>query len=168
MASVRWIVGIFGLTLLAGCGHGNSSQAAASKSQPVQLVAPANPNDVNAWRAFMGQAILDVTHDKTMHPYSFVVPAGDTINATARRRHEAMTIHAMLGRTAVPGNMIALTGPDSIKVAEVVASAFQKLPAHTAQGLTVLFVGTPTAAQTVESVVSASGAQLRVRAMRAR
>jgi hypothetical protein len=166
MESVRWTVGVVGLTLLAGCGHSNPSQTATARTETQQLVAPVNPNDVNAWRTFMGQAILDVTHDKTLHPYSFVVPAGDTADATTRRRHEAMTIHAMLGRTAVPGNMIAFTGPDSTKVAEVVASAFQKLPAHTAQGLTVLFVGTPAVARTVESAVSAAGAQLRVRAMR--
>jgi hypothetical protein len=165
MTTIRWTAGFFGLVLLAGCGHGtpDSSQSlTTATAKSATLVPPDNPNDTRAWHAFIKQAILEVTHTPELHPYAFVVPAGDSASATQRRMSEAMAIRSMLGRTAVPGNMIALAGPDSDKVATVVTTAFQKLPSHAAQGLTVLFVGSPASAATTKSIVESAGARLRV------
>lgn len=167
MASMRWIVWAAGLVSLAGCGHSHPDQTATAIPKSLSLEAPTDPNDVNAWRAFMTKTVLEVTHDKTIHPYSFVVPPGDAPDAMTRRQSEAMTIHRMLGHTAVPDNMIALTGPDSGKVAEVVATAFKGVPARTTQGLIVLFIGKTAAAPSVKDAVSAAGAQLQVRDLHA-
>jgi len=169
MATMRWVAGLFGLVLLSGCGHGTGATASstASPAEPAVLVPPTNADDVTAWREFMVKSILSVTHDPKLHPYSFVVPAGDSADVTDRRKSEAMAIRMMLGNTAVPGNMIALTGPDSTKVADVIIEAFKGLPPHAAQGLAVLYVGVPDAADAAKKIVSAAGAELRVRQMRA-
>lgn len=167
MATIRWLAGFAGLALLVGCGHGPASTTIVVSAEPAQLIPPSNPNDAQAWNRFLSKAIVDVTHDAKLHPYSFVVPEGEAADATERRKSEATAIRSMLGHTAVPGNLIALSGPDSTKVAEVVTQAFQGLPAHTAQGLTVLFVGVPAAAESAKKTVSVTGAELHVRAMRA-
>ncbi len=158
--------------LLVGCGHhedpGTSTASTASAAKPaVPLASPSNPDDAAAWRAFLGKAILAETHDPNVHPYAFVVPGGDSTDAVQQRHGEAMAIRGMLGHTAVPGNMLAVTGPDSSLVVEVIGEAFKDVPARGAQGLTILYVGIPAALTKVPETVKAAGAELRVRAMQA-
>lgn len=165
----RTVALVLAALLLGACGHGadSSTSNTSTAADASQWVPPANADDVNAWRAFIGKAILAETKDPNMHPYSFIVPAGDTADAVERRKGEAQAIHDMLGRTAMPGNMLALTGPDSEKVAEVINEAFKGAPAQVARGLTVLYVGVPLAAAKSEDVVRQAGAELRVVAMKA-
>lgn len=157
------------VALLAGCSHHDSDpgiSAASTMTSAAPLVPPPNPNDMVAWRAFLGKAILAETHDSKLHPYAFVVPAGDAAVAAQQRRGEAIAVHGLLGRTAVPGNMLALTGPDSIQVTEVINEAFKDVPAQGARGLTILYIGAPTSAVKAQAIVQAAGAELRMRPMR--
>jgi len=153
--------------LLAGCSrHDTSSDTSvASVAKQEALVPPSNPNDAVAWRAFLGKAILAETRDPKLHPYAFVVPGGDSVEAVERRQGEAMAIRGMLGHTAVPGNILALTGPDSAKVIEVIGAAFKDVPAHGAQGLTIFYVGTSSTTVKAQAIVRAAGAELRARAI---
>lgn len=156
------------VVLVAGCGHagGDSSTASTTAFVPPELTPPTNPDDVNAWRAFIGESIQRVTHNPNVHPYSYVVPRGDDADSMDRRKGEAGAIRSLLGRTAVPGNMIALTGPDSAKVSEVIVAAFKDLTPSTARGLTVLYVGTTKDGLAAKATVAAAGARLQIEAMR--
>lgn len=168
MRALRMVMGmVLVVASLTGCDHhADPAASAGSTAKPaVSLVPPPNPDDVVAWRAFLGKAILAETHDPNLHPYAFVVPAGESADVVQQRQGEALAIHSMLGHTAVPGDMLAVTGPDSPYVVEVIREAFKGVPARGAQGLTILYVGRPMVAAKVQDIVKAAGAELRVRAM---
>jgi len=157
--------------VLAGCGHGHDDDAIhAGQTQSAAvdvLTPPANPNDFGAWRAFIGKVILAETHDANAHPYTFIVPAGDSDESKDTRKSMATAIHGYIGNTAVPENMVVLTGPESDKVAQVIVDAFGDLPARSAEGLVVMYVGVPQAATKAQGALRATGAQFRMKAMRA-
>jgi hypothetical protein len=157
---------VAGAMSLAACGHGSSSGTPKSEAKAVVLVPPSNPEDVEAWRTFMGQALLSVTHDPNLHPYSFIVRRGDDPNAQQDRKNQATAIQMMLKSSVPAGNMIALTGPDSAKVADVINVAFKDPSSSTPRGLKVLFVGVPAKAEAARKAVSAAGAELQVLAVR--
>ncbi|WP_426700909.1 hypothetical protein ACPPVV_16240 [Rhodanobacter sp. Col0626] len=169
MRALRTAMGMaLTVMLLTGCGHHDNPETTnTSIAKQEALVSPSNPNDAVAWRAFLSKAILVETHDPNLHPYAFVVPAGDSADAMQQRGGETMAIRGMLGHTVLPGNMLAFTGSDSNKVVEVIDEAFRTLPAHSMQGLTILYVGEPAAAMKVQAAVKAAGAELRVRAIQA-
>jgi len=166
MSVARWVMVVVGVMSLAGCGHGSSSGATQTESKAVVLVPPPNPDDVEAWHTFMGQALLSVTHDPNLHPYSFIVRRGDGPNAQQDRKNQATAIQMMLKSSVPPGNMIALTGPDSAKVADVINEAFKDPSSSMPHGLKVLFVGAPATAEAARKAVSAAGAELQVVAVR--
>lgn len=167
MNVARWVMVVAGVMSLAACGHGSSSGATQSEAKAVALVPPSNPDDVEAWRTFMGQALLSVTHDPNLHPYSFIVRRGDDPSAQQDRKNQATAIQMMLKSSVPAGNMIALTGPDSAKVADVIIESF-KDPSSSSMplGLKVLFVGVPAKAEAAKKAVSAAGAELQVVAVR--
>lgn len=155
------------IALLAACSHpadpavDTTPKAAASDL----LVPPARAEDLPAWRAFAGKVILAETHDQDTHPYTFIVPPGNAAVAVEERKNIASVIHSLLDQTAVPGNMIAVTGADPERAAEVVAAAFHEVPARSVPQLTVLYIGSAAGAEKARGAVHAAGADLRLRVL---
>jgi|GEM_PF-4921114 len=155
------------IALLAACSHpadpavDTTSKAAASDL----LVPPSRAEDLPAWRAFAGKVILAETHDQDTHPYTFIVPPGDAAVAVEERKNITSVIHSLLDQTAVPSNMIAVTGADPELTAEVVAAAFHDVPARSVPQLTVLYIGSAAGAEKARGAVRAAGADLRLRVL---
>jgi hypothetical protein len=150
--------------LLVACSHpadpavDNTPKATANDL----LVPPSRAEDLPAWRAFAGKVILAETHEADTHPYSFIVPPGDAMVAVEERRNISSVIHSLLDQTAVPGNMIVVTGADPQRTAEVLAAAFHDVRARSVPQLTVLYIGSAAGAEKVRNAVHAAGADLRL------
>lgn len=168
MSFLRWLSTVLVVGALGACGHAAdpATNPTPKAADAETLAAPARADDLPAWRDFAGKAILAETHDPDMHPYTFVVPSGDTREAEDGRRAVVSAIHGLLGQMAVPGNMIVVTGADPDKSGEALAEAFKDVPARSLPYLSVLYVGSTTGAIKAASAVKASGAELRTRAMR--
>ena len=152
---------------VAACSHSTDPAVDAVPKAAVAdlLVPPSRAEDLPAWRAFAGKVILAETHDQDTHPYTFIVPPGDAAVAVEERRNVTSVIHSLLDQTAVPGNMIAVTGADPELTAEVVAAAFHDVPARSVPQLTVLYIGSAAAAEKARGAVHAAGADLRLRVL---
>lgn len=115
--------------------------------------------------AFAGKVILAETHDADTHPYTFIVSPGDAAVAVEERGNITAVIHSLLDQTAVPGNMIVVTGADPERTAEVLAAAFHDVPARSVPQLTVLYIGSATGAEKARHAVHVAGAELRLRVL---
>ncbi|MGO4703875.1 hypothetical protein [Dyella sp. 2RAB6] len=105
------------------------------------------------------------THDPDTHPYTFIVPAGDAAMAVEERRNIVSVIHSLLDQTAVPGNMVVVTGADPDRTAEVLMAAFDNVPPRSIPQLAVLYIGSATGAEKAKPAVHAAGAELRLRVL---
>lgn len=153
-------------TLLMGCSHpADPAVDATPRAAPNDLVPPSRSDDLPAWRAFAGKVILAETHDPDTHPYTFIVPAGDAAMAVEERRNIVSVIHSLLDQTAVPGNMVVVTGADPDRTAEVLMAAFDNVPPRSIPQLAVLYIGSATGAEKAKPAVHAAGAELRLRVL---
>lgn len=152
--------------LLMGCSHpADPAVDATSKTATNDLVPPSRPGDLPAWRAFAGKVILAETHDPDTHPYTFIIPVGDAAAAVEERRNIVSAIHSLLDQTAVPGNMIVVTGADPDRTAEVLVAAFDNVPPRSIPQLAVLYIGSAAGAEKAKGAVHASGAELRLKVL---
>ncbi|MBB3226234.1 hypothetical protein FHW69_000824 [Luteibacter sp. Sphag1AF] len=160
---------VFGLLvatmLFTGCGK-QVDPAVSSDSTQALLAPPSRNADINAWRSFLSTVVLSQTHDETVRPYSFVVPAGHGRDAEESRAAMVDAIRGLLTNTALPHHMIVLTGPDSTEVTDVIVEAFRDLPEKSGAGLTVVYVGVAGASARAREAAVANGAQFRLTAIR--
>ena len=154
--SVAIAVGIVLLSGLSGCGSENPSPAVAE--QP-HVARPANPNDVQAWRDYMGK-VAD-SPSGVVRPYKFLVPSGTDAMALEQRTQVEQALGAMAAGNSFPGNVIAIGGADPAKTADVVVAAFGKAKPASLKALTVLYIGDDANQARAGKIISASGAGFR-------
>lgn len=155
---------LVGLIVLVGCRQ-QADPGVADPPVSQAVKPPAENAGAGTWRAFAARVVHDEVKDDTIHPFSFAVPAGDDADAKDARRSIVMAVRTTLGNTAIPGNLLAFTGPDSRAVATVIEEGFQDLPTSVTKGVTVLYIGTPDMSSRVDKVTRDAGVRLRVRVM---
>ncbi|KAF1005949.1 MAG: hypothetical protein GAK28_02857 [Luteibacter sp.] len=153
-----------GMVVLGGCHH-QEDPGVADPPVSQAIKPPAGNAGAGTWRAFAARVVHDEVKDDTLHPFTFAVPAGDDADAKEARRSIVMAVRTTLGNTAIPGNLLAFTGPDSRAVAAVIEESFRDLPTSVTKGVTVLYIGTSDMSSRVDKVMRDAGARLRVRAM---
>ena len=154
---------LLSLTLLAGCQKAEEPAAAA----PVELTAPADASDDNAWRQYLGQIIGKNQQDVTDRVFSYYLPANSDVMtpedeaADKRTKYSRMVdqVNAVVLRTVLPGNMLAFGSPDSTKMADLIVAAFTGAAPDALQGSKVVFIGAAADEARVKAAVEASGAK---------
>lgn len=139
-------------------GQQTTQQAAAPK--------PTNPNDAQAWNAYLGQIVQNNMQGMTAErPYAYLVPAGDDDDAKAKYDRQLQNVQETVARGVLPGNLLAFAGPSSAKTADFVVAAFQGAKPGTFKDVIVLFIGDEADKDRVLAALQPTGATVRFVAM---
>lgn len=113
------------------------------------------------WQPYMQQLVAAHMGNITNPPYAYFVPSGkDTDNQGAISRVQD-SLNGTVAATVLPGNMVAVGGPDSATTATVVETAFKDAAPGSFKGVVVLFMGDKADEAAVKAALDPSGATFK-------
>lgn len=146
---------------LGACDKKDTSEQPAEQ-QAQTVTKPASPTDKAAWGKYLAQTLAQHMQGMTAdRPYAYLVPGGDDAAAVAERGRQMDNVSGIVMRGILPGNLMALGGPDSAKTADFMVTAFAKAQPGSLKGVIVLFIGDKADEQRVADAVKPSGAKFR-------
>jgi hypothetical protein len=152
-----------GSLALSACNKQEDNQQA---TQQAAAPKPTNPNDTQAWNAYLGQIVQNNMQGMTAErPYAYLVPAGDDDDAKAKYDRQLQNVQDTVARGVLPGNLLAFAGPNSAKTADFVIAAFQGAKPGSFKDVIVLFIGDQADKDRVTSALQPTGATVRFVAM---
>lgn len=113
------------------------------------------------WQPYMQQVVEANMGDITNPPYAYFVPSGkypDNQEAISRVQD---SLNGTVAATVLPGNMVAVGGPDSATTAQVMEAAFKNVSPGSFKGVVVLFIGDQADESAVKAAVDPSGATFK-------
>ncbi|QAU23038.1 hypothetical protein EO087_02735 [Dyella sp. M7H15-1] len=150
-----------GCLVLTACNN-QSTDTQQQAAQPQQVSKPTDPNDSKGWNAYLGQIVQNNMQGMTApQPYAYLVPAGDTDDAKDARDRQLSNVQDIVARGVLPGNLVAIGGPDSSKTADLVSDAFKGAKAGSLKGVIILVIGDKADEQRVEDVLKPTDATIR-------
>jgi hypothetical protein len=152
-----------GTLALSACNKQEDNQQA---TQQAAAAKPTNPNDAQAWNAYLGQIVQNNMQGMTAErPYAYLVPAGDDADAKAKYDRQMENVQDTIARGVLPGNLLAFAGPSSAKTADFVIAAFKDAKPGSFKDVIVLFIGDQADKDRVTSALQPTGANVRFVAM---
>jgi len=158
-------MGAVGLAL-AGChqqgatsGTSNTSTAASGPAKPAATA------DENTWGNYLSEQGKLHGKDVGMRPYIYVIPAGDSVAANARRQNETDSVVHSIGPILMPGGMLILGGPDPAQTTAFITGVSKQLKADVLKGIVVMVVSSASEQAADTAALKASGATVRFVAM---
>ncbi|MFG6935577.1 hypothetical protein ACGYWA_07040 [Burkholderia pseudomallei] len=149
--------------LLAACNHsappGTTSMGSAASTGPTK---PAITADENTWGNYLAEQGNLHGKDVAMHPYIYVIPAGDSVAANARRQNETDSVVHSIGPILMPGGMLIVGGPDPKQTTAFLGDVAKQLKADALKGIVVMVVSDTSEQAAVTNTLKASGATVRV------
>ena len=147
---------------LNACDQTDKPKEEAAEKAPVVLPVPTNPTDKTAWKQYLVSAVTaNMQGVKTNHPYMYFVPGGDDDAAKNERNNQLENVKTVVGRSVLPGNMLAFGGPDSKITAQLIIDAFKDVQPGSFKDVVVLFVGSPSEDASIKQALTSSGASVR-------
>ncbi|MGN2247626.1 hypothetical protein ACFWZ3_13140 [Frateuria sp. GZRR35] len=152
-----------GSLALSACNKQDDSQ---QTTQQAAAPKPTNPNDAQAWNAYLGQIVQNNMQGMTAErPYAYLVPAGDDDDAKAKYDRQLTNVQDVIARGVLPGNLLAFAGPNSAKTADFVTAAFAGAKPGSFKDVIVLFIGDEADKDRVMTALQPTGATVRFVAM---
>ncbi|VBD50720.1 Uncharacterised protein [Burkholderia pseudomallei] len=149
--------------LLAACNHPTTNAAATNVPATANgLSKPAATADENTWGNYLAEQGKLHGKDVGMRPYIYVIPAGDSVAANARRQNETDSVVHSVGPILMPGGMLIVGGPDPKQTTAFLGDVAKQLKADTLKGIVVMVVSDASEQAAVTSTLKASGATVRV------
>ncbi|WP_059926984.1 hypothetical protein [Burkholderia ubonensis] len=149
--------------LLVGCNHPTTTASTTSTSQAAtDPTTPAASANENTWGNYLAEIGKLHGKDVSMHPYIYVIPAGDSVAANARRQNETDSVVHSIGPILMPGGMLIVGGPDPKQTTAFLGDVAKQLKADTLKGIVVMVVSDASEQGAVTSTLKASGATVRV------
>ncbi|WP_239692989.1 hypothetical protein [Burkholderia pseudomallei] len=150
--------------LLAACNH-PTTPAASTSSNPSTassaLARPAATASDSTWGSYLaGQGKLHAK-DVSMRPYIYVIPAGDSVAATARRQNETDSVVHDIGPILIPGGMLIVGGPNPKQTTAFLNDVAKQVKPDALKGIVVMVVSDASEQATVANTLKASGATVR-------
>lgn len=148
--------------LLAACHHPDST--ATTANTPAISNGPAKPAataDENTWGNYLAEQGKLHGKDVAMHPYIYVIPAGDSVAANARRQNETDSVVHSIGPILMPGGILIVGGPDSKQTTVFLGEVAKQLKADALKGIVVMVVSDASEQAAVTGTLKASGATVR-------
>lgn len=149
-------------TLLAACNHSATPPAAAHSAAAVS--GPTKPTataDENTWGNYLAEQGKLHGKDVGMRPYIYVIPAGDSVAATARRQNETDSVVHSIGPILMPGGMLIVGGPDAKQTTAFITDVTKQLKADVLKSIVVMVVSDASEQAAVTRTLKASGATVR-------
>jgi len=152
-----------GSLVLSGCNKQEDNQ---QTTQQATATKPSDPNDAQAWNAYLGQIVQNNMQGMTAErPYAYMVPAGDDDEAKAKYDRQLQNVQDTVARGVLPGNLLAFAGPNSAKTADFILAAFQGAKPGSFKDVIVLFIGDQADKDRVTAGLQPTGATVRFVAM---
>ncbi|CAJ2791656.1 Uncharacterised protein [Burkholderia pseudomallei] len=149
--------------LLAACHPSTPTATTGSNTEAASGPAkPAATADENTWGNYLAEQGKLHGKDVGMRPYIYVIPAGDSVAATARRQNETDSVVHSIGPILIPGGMLIVGGPDSKQTTAFLGDVAKQLKADALKGIVVMVVSDASEQAAVSSTLKASGATVRV------
>lgn len=139
---------------------GTSAQAAGGDSSDDDACARATVA-ASTWQAYLQQVVGANLGDIANSPYVYFVPSGKYPENQGAISRVQDSLNGTVAATVLPGNMIAVAGPDSATTAQVLVSAFKDAAPGSFKGVVVLFVGDKADEAAVQQGLAASGATVK-------
>jgi hypothetical protein len=158
-------IGVLGFGL-AGCNHPTSTDALTTPATPASTAStgPAKPAvtaDENTWGNYLAEQGKLHGEDIGMHPYIYVIPAGDSVGANARRQNETDSVVHSIGPILMPGGLLILGGPDAKQTTAFIVGVSKQLKADAMKGIVVMVVSDAPEQAAINDALKSSGATVR-------
>ena len=148
-----------GSLVLSACNKQEDNQ---QTTQQATATKPSDPNDAQAWNAYLGQIVQNNMQGMTAErPYAYLVPAGDDEDAKAKYDRQLQNVQDTVARGVLPGNLLAFAGPNSAKTADFVIAAFEGSKPGSFKDVIVVFIGDKADEQKVTDALKPTGATFR-------
>ena len=158
---VATALALTGCLALAACNN-QSSDSQQQAAQPQKVSKPTDPNDSKGWNAYLGQIVQNNMQGMSApQPYAYLVPAGDSDDAKDSRDRQLSNVQDIVARGILPGNLVAIGGPDSGKTADLVTAAFKDAKPGSMKGVIILVIGDKADEQRVDAVLNPTNATVR-------
>lgn len=155
---------------LSACSHqtpGSSGKPDAPPSTST-TAGPARPTaaaDENTWGDYLAEQGKRHADGVSQRPYIYVIPGGDSIGATDRRKNELDSIDHGIGPILMPGGMLVVGGPDAQQTTAFITELSKTAKANALNGIVVLVVTESSQTDGVKSALKPTGAIVRVATM---
>lgn len=153
-------------SLLTACHSAGSASGDASVSSASSIAGPAKPSsiaDENSWGNYLSDQGKVHGKDVAQRPYIYVIPSGDSVGATDRRKNEIDSITHSIGPILMPGGMLILGGPDARQTDSFVMDLSKATKPNALNGIVVMVVSDASASN--NDALKPTGATVRLIAM---
>jgi len=144
----------------APAASGTSAQAEADTGEEDNPCARATVS-ASTWQAYLQLVVTENMEGVTSNPYVYFVPSSkypDNEGAIGRVQD---SLNGTVAATVLPGNMVAVAGPDSATTAQVLEAAFKDASPGSFKGVVVLFIGDKADEAAVQQALAPSGATFK-------
>lgn len=115
----------------------------------------------SVWQPYLQELVTQNLTGITNSPYVYFVPSGTYPESQGAIGRVQDSLTTTVYATVLPGNMIAVAGPNSATTAQVVETAFKGATPGSFKGVVVLFVGDKADEAAVKAALEPSGATFR-------
>lgn len=115
----------------------------------------------STWQPYMQEVVTDNMGDITNAPYAYFVPSGKYPENQGAISRVQDSLNGTVIATVLPGNMVAVGGPDSATTAQVLETAFKQASPGSFKGVEVLFMGDQADEAAVKAAIEPSGATFK-------
>jgi hypothetical protein len=117
--------------------------------------------EASTWQAYLQQVVTNNMDGISNTPYAYFVPSAKYPENEDSIGRVQGQVNDVVAATVLPGNMIAVGGPDSSTSALVLESAFKQASPGSFKGVVVLFIGDQADEAAVKAAVEPSGATFK-------
>jgi len=142
------------LPALVACKKEEAVQAAAKPA----MSAPAT-DDRQAWVDYLNDVVPRNMAGIANQPYVYLLPGVSAPDFQDQYDRLVEKAQSDVARGIISGNLLAYASPASDKMADLVVTAFQGVPADSMKGVRVLFIGKPADSDRVQAAVSPTGVE---------
>lgn len=152
---------VAGALFLAGCNQKGKDDAAPAQSAAAEapLVAPPAGN-TQAWKLYLVNVAKRHMDGIRSSPFMYYLPEQDAADFEEQYTRQLDNVGGAVMRGVLPGNMLAFGSPASGRMADLIVSAFQHVPAGSMKDVRVLFIGSAADIERVKTAVDPSGANV--------
>lgn len=165
---MKALKGMFMMGLLvvsvAACQQQTASPPATSSPAGQAIKEPAVPAasaDDNVWGEYLAAKAKIHAKGIEQRPYSYIIPAGDTPAAQARRKDEAESLTQSIGHILIPGSLLILGGPDAQETNLFASQLPKDIKQGSMAGITILIVSDLSQKDALTKAFEPTGASLR-------